>query len=95
MKLLARMLGRLQRSQEDAAKDTLASLVLAAREDPAFKQRVMLVLNLPAKDREPLVRTAVEEMERRGEPVDARAAFLALAAPGGAEFVARLIDGAQ
>lgn len=52
----------------------------------------MAVLDLPAKDREAIVLTAVEEMERRGEPAYLRAAFLALATPEGAEAAAKAIE---
>ena len=51
----------------------------------------MFVLNLPVTHRESLVRTAVEEMERKGEPAEMRTAFLALATPEGAEAAARAI----
>ena len=91
MKLLAHVLERLSPSRDDAAKEVLASLVLAAREDAAFRDRVMFVLNLPVTHRESLVRTAVEEMERKGEPAEMRTAFLALATPEGAEAAARAI----
>jgi hypothetical protein len=95
MKLAARIAEWQRSSKEDVAKDALASLVFAAREDAAFRKRVLLVLNLPARDRESLVRTAVEEMERFGEPAALRAAFLALATPEGAEVAAKAMEVAE
>lgn len=92
MTFLSRLISRLRKSEENAVKDVLVSLVLEARENAAFGEHVMRVLNLPAADRELFVRTAVEEMERQGEPVKFRAAFLVLATPRGAEFVAKAID---
>ncbi len=79
--------------REEAARATLADLVLAARDDAAFRKRVMFVLKLPALQRESLVRSAVHEMELRGEPAALRAAFLVLATAEGAAAAARLIDG--
>ncbi len=73
------------------AQEALAALILAARADEAFRRRVLAVVNLPARDREPLVRTAVEEMQRRGEPAAIRAAFLVLASPQGAAIAARAL----
>lgn len=91
MKMLARVFGKARSSRGEAAKDILASLVLAAREDAAFRRRVMFVLNLPAEQRESLVKTAVEEMERKGEPAEMCAAFLALASPEVADAAGRAI----
>ena len=91
MKLLAKIFGQRRSENDDAVRSVLASLILAAREDAAFRERVMLVLQLPPLQRESLVKTAVEEMERRGEPAEMRAAFLALATPDGAEIAARAI----
>ncbi len=93
MKLFTRMFESLGRSKEDAAKDALATLVLAAREDAAFRDRVLVVLKLPPTHRESLVRSAVEEMQRRGEPAEICAAFLTLATRAGAEIAARAIGG--
>jgi len=91
MKFLAHIARKLRRNEGDRAREALASLVLAARDDATFRQRGMAVLNLSATQRESIVRTAVEEMERNGEPAAMRAAFLVLATSEGAEAAARMI----
>jgi hypothetical protein len=91
MTLVDRMIRKLRGEDESAVQDALASLVLAAREDEAFRQRVMSVLKLPPGQRASLVKSAVAEMKLRGEPAAIRAAFLALANPEGADVAARLI----
>ncbi len=91
MTLVDRIIRRIRGEDEEAVQDALANLVLAAREDEAFRQRLMLVLELPAEQRESLVRSAVEDMKLRGEPAAIRAAFLALATAEAADAAARLI----
>jgi hypothetical protein len=76
---------------EAEVQEALAHLVLAAREDAAFRRQILLVLDLPRSQREAMVRTAVEAMRIKGEPEALRTAFLALATPPGAEAAARLI----
>ncbi len=85
-----RIVRPLRGEDEAAAQDALADLVLAAREDEAFRQRVMFVLKLPTEQRESLVRSAVEEMTMRGEPAAMRAAFLVLSTSEGADAAARM-----
>lgn len=59
-------------------------LLLAARDDADFRARVVGFLRLPADQREPLMKTALHEMELRGEPAFVRAAFAVLATEAGA-----------
>jgi hypothetical protein len=72
-------------------QEALASLVLAAREDPVFKAKLIATLRLPRAQREPLLSTAIEEMRLRGEPADAREAFLILATDDGARTALKLL----
>ena len=91
MSLIDHLRRQLRGEPEDPMQDALATLVVAAREDEAFRQRVLWVLSLPADQREPLVRSAVAEMALRGEPGPIRAAFLSLATEAGAQQAARAI----
>ena len=77
----------------DLGADTLATLIVAATEDPAFKKRLIFVLQLPQSHRGPLIKTAVDEMRLRGEPADIRAAFLMLADEESARTALRLLAG--
>ena len=72
--------------------DALAALITAAREDHAFRKRLILVLRLPTAQREPLLHTAVEEMKLRGEPAAARQAFATLATEQGAKTALKLLE---
>lgn len=72
--------------------DALAQLILAAREDAAFRARLVFVLRLPGPQRRALIQTAVAEMRMRGEPTDAQEAFSALAADDAASLALRLLD---
>jgi hypothetical protein len=92
MTLIDRIVRKLHGADAKDAQDALASLVLAAREDSVFRERVMAVLELPTDRRESLVRSAVEEMKLRGEPAAVRAAFLVLATPEGAAAAAQQIE---
>jgi hypothetical protein len=91
MNSVGRIIRKLRGEDEPAVKDALANLVLAAREDEAFRQRVMWILDLPTTQRASLVNSAVEEMKLRGEPAAIRAAFLVLSTPEGANAAASMI----
>lgn len=67
-----------------AAGDVLARLLLEAAEDARLRTQILFLLNLPPKQRESLVNSAVEEMKLRGEPAEFRAAFAVLATEEGA-----------
>jgi hypothetical protein len=71
--------------------DALATLLLAAKEDREFCQQVEFLLGLPALQRQSLVNTSLQEMEIRGEPAHARAAFAVLATEEGAAIALRAI----
>lgn len=71
----------------------MAALLMAAREDTAFKARLLAVLRLPLAQREPLVRTAVDEMRLRGEPAETQLAFATLATEEGARAALRFLEG--
>ena len=92
MKLINFMTSKRRREDTESAVDAFSSLVLAAREDEAFRKQVMLVVRRPAKQRESMVTSAVEEMKLRGESAAIQAAFAALATAEGAELAARLIE---
>ncbi len=85
-------LSRWLRGDRQSGADALASLILAARDDAAFRDRLVFLLRLPATQREPLVHTAIEEMRLRGEPAAARAAFAILATKSGAQTALRLLE---
>lgn len=85
-------LGRFLRPTPSDGREELAELILAAREDPQFKAQVLALLQLPQAQREPLVRTAVEEMRLRNESAETRAAFARLATAEGARTALRLLE---
>ena len=89
--LVVKLLKRRQSDRHSRA-DVLATMVMAAREDPAFRKRLVLVLRLPRLQRESLVRTAVDEMRLRGESADVRAAFAALSTDEGARTALQLLE---
>ncbi len=75
------------------AGDTIAVLLMAAQEDPAFRERLVYVLQLPAKDRVALINSAVHEMTLRNEPVGLRQAFLLLADDRAAAGAVKVLSG--
>ena len=92
------MAGAIQRIREwfgargPDGRDALASLVLAAREDAAFREQLLVVLRLPRTQREPLITTALEQMALRGEPSFAREAFRILSTDAGARQAIRALE---
>jgi hypothetical protein len=91
MDLVEKLLKR-YRPDPHAGADVLATLVMAAREDAAFRKRLIFVLRLPRLQREPLVKTAVDEMRLRGEPADVQAAFVTLSTDDGARTALQLLE---
>jgi hypothetical protein len=81
-----------QRSADDAGGEALARLILAAAEDAEFRKRLLFVLRLPLAQRQPMIRTAVDEMRLRGEPAEIRAAFMALSSDEGAHTALKLLE---
>ncbi len=63
----------------DAAADSIARLLAAAAEDPAFRKRLLFVVRLPDFHRASVVGTAVQEMRLKGEAAADILAFGALA----------------
>ena len=81
-----------KRVDRSAGIDGLASLIISAREDAVFRQRLLCVLRLPTSQREPLIRTAVDEMRLRGEPTSAQAAFAILSTDKGALTALHILE---
>jgi hypothetical protein len=75
-------------------REEIARLLIAAREDEAFGQRVRFLLRLPGPQRTSLVNTALHEMTLRGEPQSLREAFAVLATDTGAAAALRALDSA-
>jgi hypothetical protein len=63
----------------------LTTLLLAARDDAAFRRQLLFLLRAPSLQRQSLVNTAIHEMTLRDEPREARAAFALLATDAGAK----------
>lgn len=76
---------------DDDTRDALANLLLAAKEDEAFRRQVLLLLRAPSLQRQSRVNTALHEMTLRGEPKSARAAFALLATDEGAKVAMEVL----
>ncbi|HVU35926.1 MAG TPA: hypothetical protein VHE61_20970 [Opitutaceae bacterium] len=85
-------LAKHRRPSEGGGADALAALILAARDDREFRARLLVLLRLPGAQREPLIRTAVDEMRLRGEPADAQCAFRRLSTDEGARIARELLE---
>lgn len=72
-------------------RDAIATLLLVAREDPALRRQLLALLHAPALQRTSILNTALHEMELRGEPAAARAAFTVLASDAGAALALRAL----
>ena len=92
MKIFDRLRRKPRAKDKGQSSDVFASLILAARQDAEFKRRVLLLLELPIAQREPLVRAAVAEMEALGESPGICAAFLALGTLEGAQVATGLLE---
>ena len=92
MKLIDRLSKVCRMRDADDAKDALATLILAARENKEFRRELIFLLGLPDEQRTPLVLTAVEEMKLKGEPPEICAAFSILATSDGAAAAIKAID---
>jgi hypothetical protein len=79
------------RRRPDDGGDALASLIMAAREDPGFRAKLVAVLKLPLAQRESLVATAIEEMRIRNESAAVRRAFARLCTEEGAKTALELL----
>jgi hypothetical protein len=89
---LDRIIRKWRGTDEECAANVLATLISAAHQDEAFRRRMMMILQLPAKQRESMVTSAVAEMTLRGESAAIQTAFAALATPEGADLASRLLE---
>ncbi len=92
MKLIDRLKKACGIQVTDDATDSLATLILAARENDKLMRKLKFLLSLPEAQRTSLVLTAVEEMKTRGEPPDICEAFSILATVDGAAAADKAID---
>ncbi len=69
----------------DDGLDEIALLMLAAKEDETLRKQILFLIQAPATHRRSLVNNALHEMELRGEPESARAAFAILGTDEGAK----------
>lgn len=79
--------------QPDDPHEAIAYLLLAAKEDAAFRARLLALLRAPALQRESLVQTALHEMRLRGEPENICRAFAVLGTESGAQIALRALCG--
>ena len=79
-------------AKPDDAGDILGRMLMAAKEDPAFRGYILSILRMPVAQRESLINTALHEMRLRGESEAASAAFAALATDDGAATALRLLQ---
>jgi hypothetical protein len=75
----------------DEKGEAIAHLLLAAREDAAFRKRLEMILRLPGPHRRSMVNDALHQMALRGEPEGLRAAFSVLATDEGAATALRAL----
>ena len=92
MKNVIEWLVKRWRPPEGDAFEAVASLVLAARDDHEFRGRLLAVLRLPIEHRRPMLLTAIDQMNLRGESPSAQRAFAALATEDGARVALRLLQ---
>ena len=90
MRLISKLRGLIGWREEDP-REVLAQLLLATKDDPAFRHELLSLLQAPAAQRQSLVNTALHEMMLRGEPNGARAAFAMLATDEGARVALEVL----
>ena len=73
-------------------QEALTRLILAAREDDAFRQEVLAILKLPLSERTLVVAQAVQRMKQHDEPEDIRQTFQLLADPSAANGMIAALD---
>jgi hypothetical protein len=78
--------------EDESPSDVIARLLLAAKEDKAFRDRIRFLLRAPSAQRQSLVNSALHEMTLRGEPQNVRTAFALLATDEGAETALRVLN---
>lgn len=92
MKLKDLIRGFFHPVNRDSAKDALASLLMAAREDEILKKEISRLIRLPDAQRESLVISAIDEMKLRGESPEICGAFAILATSDGAAAAQNALD---
>jgi hypothetical protein len=80
------------RAKDDSPTDVVAQLLLAAKEDNAFRNRILVLLRSPQTQRQSLINSALHEMALRGEPENIRAGFALLATDEGAQTALRVLN---
>ena len=70
----------------NASHEEFTSLLLAARNDRAFRSELLALARMPTFQRQSLVNTALHEMALRGESRSIRAAIALLATDEGARI---------
>jgi hypothetical protein len=80
------------RDAEDEPGEMLASLLLAAKDDPALRDGILALITAPVGQRESMINTALHEMRLRGESAAACAAFATLATEEGAKAAWRVLQ---
>jgi len=91
MSLLAAILHSCVQKTDDPT-DVIASLLLAAKEDPDLYRRMIFLLTAPAAHREPLVNSAIHEMRLRGESAGICAAFATFIPDEGAKAALNILN---
>lgn len=91
MRVWSKLARLVTRSTRDP-RDSLAALVVAAKEDEALRRQLLALLRAPALQRASILNTALHEMELRGEPAAARAAFAVLIDDAGATAALQALE---
>lgn len=84
-----------RQQQSDEVLESIAHLVLVAKDDAEFRGRMEQLLQLPKLDRVAVVNSAVAAMRAAGEPEHAVRAFGLLAQDRVAEQLARMLTAAR
>jgi hypothetical protein len=91
MNCIKKFLDGLVSHEEDPA-DSIASLVLAAKDNAALRSQILYVLDFPTDKRRILVDSAIEKMTLNGESESIKSAFAILATDIGARAVSRILE---
>lgn len=76
----------------DEVQETLARLILAAREDEEFRKYILAILRLPESERVLAVAQAVQQMKQNDEPETIRNAFQMLRNSTAAKIIITAIE---
>jgi hypothetical protein len=89
------IVSKIRKAFRDASEDPgemLASLLMAAKEDPALRGAILMLVGTAGGQRESMINTALHEMRLRGESAAACAAFATLATEDGAKTALRILE---